>query len=1090
MAGVPPPEDRRNIITLYNPSSGHPSSSNPPKNHRDASTSSKKSREEWRHAPTPVLVPVPSKPSSNGVPNPFGGGRTKDTLSGPKPERQSYMNKQKSHTVTSHRPVKRQKTSHDGLLLANEPQIDINSRSAGTNLGSSSQWNRLPADMKAQRDADEDQPVVISSDEDEESNEDLGSASAAPDGKNFTWLKKTKELVSKSKVSSPNHSSRTDEVEDIGQFSEPETLTEKHGFVKAEVTRIEQQTKPPSSGRVDFKKLNIKNGMRTRTPTLKMKVVERSPPPPTHADPVATSHTLFTSSSRSSRTTAKSDFEILPLSEMYFGLKCLGRGYHLVFKSGAPVGFTIRGPDDYKESVTFANDVKSIEVGDPAAEAPCIKFVAKPLPPERRHTGIGGKWGNDFVPGERGKGEVTFKFDKTDSRWSPGAFISFRDICKRNIPEYSHVVGSGQDSLWAAAVQASGTVYNDDVDVVEDDSLNIRAEDVPDLNMLDQPPVSNERSQSDEHHQQPSRRATRASSARKASSSTEEPPSASEGRRSTRQRRDQVPKQPSVDPDEIILSYPPATTGALNITNADLNRLLPNEFLNDTLIEFGLKLWHNELKNENPGLADQIHVFSSFFYKKLNKRNFDEGYESVRRWTSKFDIFEKKFVIVPINENLHWYLAIIYRPELVLLPPPEREVPNTRQHTRSSNVHEKLVLEDVVSDALELITPDDMPPSDLPLSPSGETSTTVQAEAGSTVSERSTPTASGAVSRSGSPTSETAHEPSSEADAEEAARRLTNIEISVESRDVHRLATSATSDDDAMDVDVRVDKTSKSPLSFSAIIASPTNPREEFWRSDVDMNSPRQAESSMKRKGIDDSSDSDDEAKSGASKAASVPPNSFYAPIASRKGKEKARDPPMDMPDGDFVTGDLASLENDGHPTTMIFTLDSLGNRHPRAVSALTRYLQYEAKDKKRCDNPSKAGGRPLPVPTQPNFCDCGVYLIHFARIFVEKAEFLSRIPQGKGATRSSTQRNEDWDGERLGGFREELREKVLALSKNWKAQRPEQSEHNKEDDNSKESRADPVVHELSDSDVDIVETVPAPTQGRKGKSRPSRFRG
>jgi len=27
------------------------------------------------------------------------------------------------------------------------------------------------------------------------------------------------------------------------------------------------------------------------------------------------------------------------------------------------------------------------------------------------------------------------------------------------------------------------------------------------------------------------------------------------------------------------------------------------------------------------------------------------GYESVRKWTAKFDIFQKKYIIVPINEQ-------------------------------------------------------------------------------------------------------------------------------------------------------------------------------------------------------------------------------------------------------------------------------------------------------------------------------------------------------------------------------------------------------------------------------------------------------
>lgn len=86
-----------------------------------------------------------------------------------------------------------------------------------------------------------------------------------------------------------------------------------------------------------------------------------------------------------------------------------------------------------------------------------------------------------------------------------------------------------------------------------------------------------------------------------------------------------------------ILVYPPQGTGAVNITNGDVARLNPGEFLNDTLIEFGLKsvfilnsvlffadtcarLWLAELHDTKPELADQIHLFSSFFYKKLSTK--------------------------------------------------------------------------------------------------------------------------------------------------------------------------------------------------------------------------------------------------------------------------------------------------------------------------------------------------------------------------------------------------------------------------------------------------------------------------------------
>ena len=72
----------------------------------------------------------------------------------------------------------------------------------------------------------------------------------------------------------------------------------------------------------------------------------------------------------------------------------------------------------------------------------------------------------------------------------------------------------------------------------------------------------------------------------------------------------------------------------MNVTRGDFERLQPGKYLNDTLIEFGLKyvwptverhslrvftrrLWLSDIRDCNPELADQIHLFSSFFYKKL-----------------------------------------------------------------------------------------------------------------------------------------------------------------------------------------------------------------------------------------------------------------------------------------------------------------------------------------------------------------------------------------------------------------------------------------------------------------------------------------
>ena len=83
--------------------------------------------------------------------------------------------------------------------------------------------------------------------------------------------------------------------------------------------------------------------------------------------------------------------------------------------------------------------------------------------------------------------------------------------------------------------------------------------------------------------------------------------------------------------------YPFSGTGAVNVTRGDLKRLDPGQYLNDTIIEFGLKcvdlhhslgcplltlcrVWLDELRKNQPELAEQVHVFNSFFYKKLNSK--------------------------------------------------------------------------------------------------------------------------------------------------------------------------------------------------------------------------------------------------------------------------------------------------------------------------------------------------------------------------------------------------------------------------------------------------------------------------------------
>ncbi|NXF73518.1 SENP6 protease, partial [Sclerurus mexicanus] len=130
-----------------------------------------------------------------------------------------------------------------------------------------------------------------------------------------------------------------------------------------------------------------------------------------------------------------------------------------------------------------------------------------------------------------------------------------------------------------------------------------------------------------------------------------------------------------IGPIEKLIVYPPSPAkGGISVTNEDLHCLNEGEFLNDVIIDFYLKyLVLEKLKKED---ADRIHVFSSFFYKRLNqreRRNFHETsnlsiqqkrHGRVRTWTRHVDIFEKDFIFVPLNEAAHWFLAVICFPGL------------------------------------------------------------------------------------------------------------------------------------------------------------------------------------------------------------------------------------------------------------------------------------------------------------------------------------------------------------------------------------------------------------------------------------------
>ncbi|PQE06987.1 ulp1 protease family protein [Rutstroemia sp. NJR-2017a BBW] len=113
--------------------------------------------------------------------------------------------------------------------------------------------------------------------------------------------------------------------------------------------------------------------------------------------------------------------------------------------------------------------------------------------------------------------------------------------------------------------------------------------------------------------------------------------------------------------------YPATGKKTATVDKQDIERLDEGEFLNDNLIMFYL-YW---LEQHNSHLASRVYVHNTFFYASLTntaKGNRGINYEAVQRWTAKVDLPSYDYIIVPVNEHTHWYVAIICNASRLLEP--------------------------------------------------------------------------------------------------------------------------------------------------------------------------------------------------------------------------------------------------------------------------------------------------------------------------------------------------------------------------------------------------------------------------------------
>ncbi|XP_047972793.1 probable ubiquitin-like-specific protease 2B isoform X1 [Salvia hispanica] len=113
---------------------------------------------------------------------------------------------------------------------------------------------------------------------------------------------------------------------------------------------------------------------------------------------------------------------------------------------------------------------------------------------------------------------------------------------------------------------------------------------------------------------------------------------------------------------EVI--YPKGDPDAVSISKRDADLLLPDTFVNDTIIDFYIKYLKTR---QNVDERTKFHFFNSFFFRKLADMDKDPSsafdgkaaFQRVRKWTKKVNLLEKDFIFIPVNYNLHWSLIVI-----------------------------------------------------------------------------------------------------------------------------------------------------------------------------------------------------------------------------------------------------------------------------------------------------------------------------------------------------------------------------------------------------------------------------------------------
>jgi len=117
--------------------------------------------------------------------------------------------------------------------------------------------------------------------------------------------------------------------------------------------------------------------------------------------------------------------------------------------------------------------------------------------------------------------------------------------------------------------------------------------------------------------------------------------------------------------EELFTYQPGSKSGGIPVTTEDRACLAEGIYLNDIIIDFYLKYLYESVLT--PAQQEKTYMFNSYFYKRLTQKQGtkfspEQMHGLVAKWTRNIDLFDKDFVIIPVNEHCHWYLVVICFP--------------------------------------------------------------------------------------------------------------------------------------------------------------------------------------------------------------------------------------------------------------------------------------------------------------------------------------------------------------------------------------------------------------------------------------------